>query len=102
MKTHGTGLQRCAVSAIGQESGVLSELWETGDTKVFLVWVRRSNEVFSLRQDASGDRKSATITWTDLLHSVQDIRLAPIVPVCANSEIDLAGVLVSLEGLCNT
>ena len=48
MKTHGTSLQRCAVGAIGQKSGVLSELRETGDPKVFLVRVRRSNEVFSL------------------------------------------------------
>jgi len=62
VKAHGTSFQWCAVSAIGQESGVLSELWEAGDSKVFLVRVRRRNEVFSLEQDASMDRKNVTAT----------------------------------------
>ena len=38
----------------------------------------------------------------DLLHSIQDIRLPVIVPVCTNSKVDLAGVFVSLESLRNT
>jgi len=62
MNAHGTSFQWCAVSAIGQESGVLSELWETGDSKVFLVRVRRSNEVFGLEEDASMDCKNVTAT----------------------------------------
>lgn len=102
VETHRTGFQWCAVSPIGQESGVLGEFWETGNSKVFLVRVRRSNEVLSLKQDASIGRKSATITRTRLLHRVQDIGFTLIVPVSTNSKVNLAGVFVSLESLCNT
>lgn len=48
------------------------------------------------------NRKNTKMTLSDLLHSIQDIRLAVIVPVCTNSKVDLAGVFVSLESLRNT
>lgn len=102
MGTHGTGSQWCAFSTIGQESSILVEFWETGDSKVFLVRVFRSDEVLSLGWGASIGRKNATTSWADPLHSVQDIRFALIISVSTNSEVDLPGVFVGLESLRNT
>ena len=48
------------------------------------------------------DWKGETATWSDLLHSVQDIRLALIVPVSTNTEVDLTRVFVGLKSLRNT
>ena len=102
VKAHRTRLQRCAVGAIGQEGGVFCELRETGNSKVFLVRVRGSDEVLSLECSASIDRESAATVSTNPLHSGQDVRLALIVPVSTNSKVDLAGVFVGLESLRDT
>ena len=102
VEAYGTGFQWCAICAICQESGVFSELRKTGDSKVFLVRVRRRNEVLGLKRDASICRESATTVSAHPLYCVQDVRLAFIIPVGTNSKVDLAGVLVSFESLRDT
>ena len=48
VRTHGASFQWCAVSTIGQKSGIFGEFWETSDSKVFLIRVCRSNDALSL------------------------------------------------------
>ena len=77
-------LQRHAVRAVRELSGSLGELGETGDGEVLLVRVRLGEDLLSL------------------LDRVQDVRLAVVVAVRADAEVDLARVLVRLERLGDT
>ena len=77
-------LYRLAVSTIRQESGVLGELGETADGKVLLVRVARSQK------------------FLRLLDTGEHVRLAVAVTVRADTKVDLAWILVSLECLRNT
>ena len=70
-----------AVGAVGQESGGLGEVGNTGDASVFLVEVLLDDLLLGL---ADGG---------------QDVGLSLVVAVCANAEVDLLGVRVLLEGL---
>ena len=84
LNTHPVLLERRAVRAVRELRSGLGELGETRDGEVLLVRVGR-------REDVLG-----------LLDGVEDVRLAVVVAVRADAEVDLARVLVRLERLGNT
>ena len=84
MDTHSALLQRDAVRTVRELRRRLGELGETSDREVLLVRVLLDEELLRL------------------LHRVQDVRLAVLVTVCADTKIDLARVLVRLECLSDT
>lgn len=70
-----------AVGAVGKESGSLGEVGDTSDACVFLVEVLLHDSLLGLSDGG------------------QNIRLALVIAVCANTEVDLLRVGVLLEGL---
>lgn len=70
-----------AVGAVGEEGGGLGEVGHTGDASVLLVEVLLDDLLLGL---ADGG---------------QDVGLSLVIAVCANTEVDLLGVRVLLEGL---
>ena len=84
MNTHSALLQRDAVRTVRELRRRLGELGETSDGEVLLVRVLLDEELLRL------------------LHRVQDVRLAVLVTVRADTEVDLARVLVGLECLSDT
>ena len=84
LSTHPVLLERRAVRAVRELRSGLRKLGETRDGEVLLVRVGR-------REDVLG-----------LLDGVEDVRLAVVVAVRADAEVDLARVLVRLERLGDT
>lgn len=82
--THRVVVQRLALQTVGKLRSSLGELGETADGKVLLVRVARSQEILRL------------------LDTGEHVRLAVAVTVRADTKVDLAGILVSLECLRNT
>ena len=84
MNTHSALLQRDAVRTVRELRRRLGEFGETSDREVLLVRVLLDEELLRL------------------LHRVQNVRLAVLVAVRADAEVDFARVLVGLEGLGDT
>lgn len=73
-----------AVGAVGEEGGGLGEVGDTSDASVLLVEVLLDDLLLGLSDGG------------------QDVRLALVVTVGADTEVDLLGVGVLLEGLSDT
>jgi hypothetical protein len=96
--TYRTSLQRGTLDTICELDGVLGEFRKTSDTEIFLVRARGFHQSFSLFDVSRCGGVSARES-TRLFDTVKNIRLPLVVPVRADTEVDLAGVLVRLECL---
>ena len=82
--TYGVSVQRCALSTICKLDSSLGEVSETSDGKVLVVWVRVPDN------------------FLGLLDGTEHVWLAILVTVSTDAQVDLARILVGLEGFGNT
>ena len=82
--THRIPLERCTIGTISQLNCGLGEVGETSDGKVLVVWVRVPDN------------------FLGLLDGTEHVWLAILVTVSTDTQVDLARILVGLEGFGNT
>ena len=82
--TYSVVLQGCAVFTVSKPDSSLVEFRQTTNGQVLLVGVRSAEDLLCL------------------LDTGENVRLSILIAVSTNTKVDLARILVGLEGLSNT